>query len=118
MKRRFYRATLPTIVWNPKTNKALVEFVNGQVITEDEEVIKVLIGMGYPEVALDAVNPPEIIFPAVPIDTPDAHPAKTEAQDLAQTKMAAGAPTSPPVADAQEGKEPSKPKRVIKRRDK
>ena len=37
MKRRFYRATLPTIVWDPNENKALAKFVNGTFTTEDED---------------------------------------------------------------------------------
>lgn len=102
-KRRFYRATLPTIVWNPDEDKPLAEFVDGQFFTEDDEVAAKLTAMGYPEVSLDATHPPEIIFPAVPINTPDAKPAKTEEQALAQTRRNAAG--SPPVADSKSSEE-------------
>jgi hypothetical protein len=118
-KRRFYRALLPTVVWNPKTDTPLAEFANGQFITDDDEVSKVLIGMGYPEVALDAKYPPEIIPEPVPIDTPDVNLKtlpKTEQQEAVRAKR--------PAATGLEGdksktdSEPSPTKRVIKRRKK
>jgi len=61
MTRRFFRATLPTIVWNPKEDRALAEFVNGQFTTEDEEVAETLLSLGYPEIGLDDEAPPMII---------------------------------------------------------
>jgi hypothetical protein len=70
-KRKFYRATLPTIVWNPKAGRALAEFVNGQFETEDDEVADTLKGMGYPEVKPDATEPPMLIPDPVPIKQPD-----------------------------------------------
>lgn len=70
-KRKFYRATLPTIVWDPVNKKALAEFVNGQFITEDEDVAELLKDRGYPEVKLDVENPPELIPDPVPIVSPD-----------------------------------------------
>jgi len=102
-KRRFYRATLPTYVWDPDKDKPLAEFVDGQFFTEDDEVAQKLLDAGYPEVSLEATHPPEIIFPAVPIITPDAKPAKTEEQALAQTKR--DAPGSLPLAEAQSSEE-------------
>lgn len=113
MKRRFYRATLPTIVWNPEKDKPLAEFRDGQYYTEDEEIAKKLIAMGYPEVSLEATQPPEIIPAPVPINTPDARPAKTEEQALTLDKQK-GANVSPSVAT--EGEEPTKAKRVLRRR--
>jgi hypothetical protein len=130
-KRRFYRATLPTYVWDPDKDKPLAEFVDGQFFTEDDEVAQKLLDAGYPEVSLEATHPPEIIFPAVPIVTPDAKPAKTEEQALAQTKQSAAG--SLPLAEAQSSEEDAeasedasdgdaKPKkakgRKIKRREK
>lgn len=61
--RRFYRSNLPTIVWDPKHNRALCEFVDGQFYTEDPEVASILTDKGYPEVALDQTTPPDIMFP-------------------------------------------------------
>jgi hypothetical protein len=102
-KRRFYRATLATIVWDPDKDKPLAEFVDGQFYTEDDAVAEKLIAAGYPEVSLEATTPPEIIAAPVPIITPDAKPAKTEEQALAQTKQRAAG--SPPVADSQSSEE-------------
>jgi hypothetical protein len=116
-KRRFYRATLPTIVWNPKTDSPLAEFINGQFITDDEETIKVLQGIGYPEVALDAKYPPEIIYKPVPIDTPDVNLKnlpKTEHQDAVKHAAAGGLEEDKSKASD----EPSPTKRTIKRRKK
>ncbi len=117
MKRRFYRATLPTIVWNPEKDKPLAEFVDGQYYTEDEEIANKLIAMGYPEVSLDATQPPEIIPAPVPIDTPDAKPAKTEEQALTLDKQER-ANESPSVANEAEDDKPKKAKRVLRRRNK
>lgn len=62
-QRKFYRANLPTVIWNKKTNSALVEFVGGKFTTEDPEIARVLIKKGYPEVDLEAVNPPDFEAP-------------------------------------------------------
>jgi hypothetical protein len=70
MKRKFYRANLPTIVWNPELKKPLAKFEKGQFVTEDDEVAKKLIEIGYPEVELDASRPPAI--PDPPIQGKDA----------------------------------------------
>lgn len=70
-KRKFYRATLPTIVWNPQAGRAMAEFVNGQFETEDDKVAEYLKGMGYPEVKPDATEPPLLIPDPVPINQPD-----------------------------------------------
>lgn len=65
-RRKFYRATLASIVWNPKTNKPLAEFVNGVFYTRDDEVAEILLSKGYPEVPLDSKRPPMIVADAVP----------------------------------------------------
>lgn len=70
MKRKFYRANLPTIVWNPELKKPLAKFVKSQFVTEDDEVAEKLVEMGYPEVAMDASRPPTI--PDPPIQGKDA----------------------------------------------
>ena len=115
-KWRFYRALLPTIVWNPKTDSPLAEFVNGQFTTEDEDVAKVLAGMGYPEVSLDAKYPPEIIPEPVPIDTPDV-----DLKSLPKTEDQARASTPAGTLDEDQtktGHADSPTKRKIKRRKK
>ena len=58
-RRRFYKANLPTVIWNKKTDKALAEFVNGEFITTDESIAQILVKEGYPEVELDAAEPPD-----------------------------------------------------------
>jgi len=84
-KRKFYRATLPTIVWNPKEGRALAEFVNGQFETEDDEVAETLKDIGYPEVKLDAIDPPILIPDPVPISQPDV---KVMPQGMTEAAMA------------------------------
>lgn len=58
-RRRFYRANLPSVVWDAKKGKALAEFVKGEFITSDERTASILIEKGYPEVDMDALDPPD-----------------------------------------------------------
>lgn len=58
-RRRFYRANLPTVVWDKDKNKALVEFVKGEFTTGSGRVANILIEKGYPEVGLDDTDPPD-----------------------------------------------------------
>lgn len=60
--RRFYRSNLPTVVWDPKAGRPLAEFVGGQFLTKEEDVAEIILSKGYPEVELDAVHPPDIMF--------------------------------------------------------
>ena len=62
-KRRFYKANLPAVIWDPKVNVALAEFINGEFTTMSNEVADILIRKGYPEVAIDAVDPPDFEVP-------------------------------------------------------
>jgi hypothetical protein len=59
---RFYRSNKETIVWDPENDGPLVEFVGGQFYTDDSEIAERLIELGYPEVPLDAIHPPDIMF--------------------------------------------------------
>ena len=46
---RFYQGLLPRMIWSPSDNKVLVDFSpNGEFETEDEDLIKLLRGKGYP----------------------------------------------------------------------
>ena len=46
---KFYQGLLPRIIWDPSNNKILIEFDrNGEFETEDENLIKLLRGKGYP----------------------------------------------------------------------
>ena len=58
-RRRFYRANLPSVVWDAKKGKALAEFAKGEFITSDERTASILIEKGYPEVDMDALDPPD-----------------------------------------------------------
>ena len=71
MKRRFFRANLPNIVWNPELKKPLAEFRNGQFTTEDETVAEKLLEMGYVEIDVDATKPP--VMPDPPIQTDEVN---------------------------------------------
>lgn len=57
---RFYKSKLPAVIWNPKRNGPLVEFVNGQFETTDAKLAEKLIDLGYPQVNPQAVEPPNI----------------------------------------------------------
>lgn len=59
---RFYRSNLPTVVWDPNADRALAEFISGQFFTEDENVALVLRDKGYPQIPLDATEPPDVFF--------------------------------------------------------
>lgn len=46
---KFYQGLLPRQIWDPSNNKVLVEFDrNHEFETEDEDLIKLLRGKGYP----------------------------------------------------------------------
>lgn len=59
---RFFRSNLPTIVWDPDKNRAIVEFVEAQYYTEDEKIAQMLIDKGYPQIPLDLEEPPDVWF--------------------------------------------------------
>jgi hypothetical protein len=62
-KRRFYKANLPAVIWDPKADTSMAEFIDGEFITTSSEVADILIKKGYPEVAIDAVDPPDFEVP-------------------------------------------------------
>lgn len=138
-KVRFYRAKLPMIVWDPRKNRALCSFDKGHIITEDDYTIERCREIGYPEVAIDAVRPPEIVEEIQPEKTPDVKmvpPGLTEAgaaqiatDEAAKTQGNESSAPDSPAAGATKGKKAKKasnlkkstrggPKRTIKRRDK
>lgn len=67
--RRFWRGKLPTIVWDKRNNRTLCDLSEGHFTTEDEYTIGVLREIGYIEIPLDAVRPPDIIEPIQPNET-------------------------------------------------
>lgn len=91
-KVRFYRSNLATIVWDPKNNRPLCEFVDAQVITDEERVINKLRELGYPEVDMDAVVPPpipEVVQIGESPDVPILSPGVTEETALKRAKLEA-----------------------------
>lgn len=48
-KYTFIKGALPTVVWNPKTDTALAEFIKGVFTSNDPKVAEVLREMGYKE---------------------------------------------------------------------
>lgn len=90
--KKFYRSNLSTIVWDKDKQKPMADFSEGYFITEDENVIKVLKGLGYPEVPLDSTEPPQGIIINQPSrmidgDVPLMSPAMNE--KLMERKMEA-----------------------------
>jgi len=73
-KKRFWRGKLPTTVWDGRNDRALCDFSQGHITTDDEYTIGVLKKIGYIEIALDATHPPDIIEPIQPEGTPDIRP--------------------------------------------
>lgn len=59
---RFYRSSLSTIVWNPKTDSLLADFTEGHFTTDDPVVAKKLRELGYMEIPIDAIEPPSNII--------------------------------------------------------
>jgi hypothetical protein len=121
-KRRFYRATLASIVWDPDNNKPLAHFVRGQFVTEDERTADILLSKGYPEVGLDDENPPMIIPDPVPADTPDVKilpPQMTEESMAAKIKREGilEKDKGPGFTVAKKTADKEKPRRIIRRRD-
>jgi hypothetical protein len=64
---RFYRSSMPTIVWNPDTDSALADFSEGHFTTDDPVLADRLRSMGYPEIPLDATEPPAGVIVRPPV---------------------------------------------------
>lgn len=59
-KFRFFKSGLPAIVWDNNNDTALVRFKNGEFVTEDEKIAKILMDKGYPQISMKAQDPPDI----------------------------------------------------------
>lgn len=57
-KHRFYRSSMPSIVWDPANDRPLADFTSGHFTTDDPVVVEKLRQMGYVEIPLDAIEPP------------------------------------------------------------
>ena len=66
---RFYKGTLPAVVWDPEKGRPMAEFVNGQFYTDDVRVASILKRKGYIQVDLEATEPPPL--PPDPIQPPN-----------------------------------------------
>jgi len=63
---RFYRSNLSTIVWDPKSEQPMADFSAGHFTTDDPKVARKLIDIGYPEIPIDATEPPSNIIVSQP----------------------------------------------------
>jgi len=99
--RRFYRSNLSTIVWDKVNNQPLADFSAGHFTTDNPKTARKLIELGYPEIPLDAAEPPSNILIQQPATTIDgdvpimnaAIPEKMmEAKMEARTKTIGGPP--------------------------
>lgn len=68
---RFYRSNLSTIVWDPKSEQPLADFSAGHFTTDDPKVARKLRDLGYPEIPLDATEPPSNIIVSQPTQVID-----------------------------------------------
>lgn len=68
---RFYRSNLSTIVWDPKLEQPLADFSAGHFTTDDPKVARKLRNLGYPEIPLDATEPPANIIISQPTQAID-----------------------------------------------
>ncbi|MGD9156796.1 MAG: hypothetical protein PVG39_00180 [Desulfobacteraceae bacterium] len=68
---RFYRSNLSTIVWNPKSEQPLADFTAGHFTTDDPKVARTLRELGYPEIPLDASEPPANVIISQPTQAID-----------------------------------------------
>lgn len=126
-KRRFFRAKLPMVVWDPRNDSPLCDFSEGHIITDDKYTIKRLLEIGYPEIELDAVRPPEIVEPIQPEKMPDVRPLPAGLKEKGAVKLAetkGTIPESPAAGVIKPKNTPSNSpkktpgKKVIKRRNK
>jgi len=88
-KVRFYRGKLPTIVWDARNNRALVDLSEGQIVLTDPYAIEVMRKIGYQEISLDATRPPEIEEPIQPENMPDVRPIPTGLTEQGAAKLIA-----------------------------
>ena len=58
---RFYKSNLPKIVWDPDNQKPLANFEGGSFTTADLRVAQILLDKGYPQIPIDATEPPDIL---------------------------------------------------------
>jgi len=103
---RFYRSNLPTVVWSKELNGPIAEFVNGQFYTEDPAVAKLLKDKGYPQISLDATEPPDILYQKGAIiegDIKQLPAGITEGAALNQEMLAANQERLRKKAEAQQG---------------
>lgn len=114
-KRRFYRANLATVVWDAERNCQMAEFIDGQFITTNKTIADKLCDLGYPEVELEAENPPDFMAPkgsSIDGDVPIIPPAYGEGAALNKQKAAAAL-----KAEGAKSKEkPKSTRKIIKRR--
>jgi hypothetical protein len=119
---RFYRSNLSTIVWNPDKENVLADFSQGHFTTDDEKVALKLRSLGYPEIALDAESPPDIVVnqPTMVIegDVPIIHPMEDERNVEKKMSFRMREVNSPKTVATEEQKPKKSSARAIPRRRK
>lgn len=120
---RFYRSNLSTIVWDKDGDKKLADFSEGHFTTADIKVAAKLKQLGYPEIPLNATEPPAgiiinqpstIIDGDVPIMSAAVNPMQMAKRMASITREVGGPPKikiPSPLVD-------EKPKSSLKRRKK
>jgi len=58
---RFYKSNLPKIVWDPNRDRKLADFDGGSFTTDDIKVAQFLLKKGYPQIPVDATEPPNVL---------------------------------------------------------
>ena len=82
---KFSQSNKERIVWNPETNRAGAEFINGEFETDDVKVQEILLRLGYKKMdtmrqALqDANSPPQPAFKGV-VPSTEVGGAATESE--------------------------------------
>jgi len=60
-KYRFFKSHLASIVWDAGKERPLADFTEGHFTTDDPKVAAILKSKGYPQIPLDAEEPPNVI---------------------------------------------------------
>jgi hypothetical protein len=88
-QKRYYRSQLSTIVWDAENDCILADFSAGHFTTSDKRVQGKLEEFGYPEIPLNATEPPAIVIqqPTYAIQGDVPVMSKGVAPIVAQKKM-------------------------------
>jgi hypothetical protein len=127
---KFSQSNKERIVWNPETNRAAAEFINGEFQTDDLKVQELLLHLGYKKMATmqqaleDSNSPPQSAFKgvvpstevggaAIDVELPQKVRKKTaftSTEEAESTKnISSGAPRPQPAMPRRAGTKREKP---------